>query len=88
MLQSVPICHGLLASVASNPGQYSATCHVVLVISRLNQSRSGPGRVTSLAHAHGHVLCHIPLPLRLDLDKYVLTVDTRPFLFGRGGAWV
>ena len=76
-----------LASIASNPGQYSATCRVVLVISRLDRSRSG-SYVT--ASARGHILRHMPLPLGLSLDNYAhaLTVDTRPFLFSGSRAWV
>ena len=76
-----------LARIASNPGQYSAICRVVLVISRLDRSRSG-SYVT--ASARGHIVRHMPLPLGLSLDNYAhaLTVDTRPFLFSGGRAWV
>ena len=76
-----------LARIASNPGQYSAICRVVLVISQFDRSRSG-SYVT--ASARGHIVRHMPLPLGLSLDNYAhaLTVDTRPFLFSGGRAWV
>ena len=65
-----------LATIASNPGQYS---RVVLVISRLD-----PLSIELVtASARGHILGHMPLPLGLSLDNYAhaQTVDTRPFLF-------
>ena len=68
-----------LATIASNPGQYSASCRVVLVISRLD-----PLSIKLVtASARGHILRHMPLPLGLSLDNYAhaQTVDTRPFLF-------
>ena len=69
-----------LARIASNPGQYSARCRVVLAISWLDRSRSG-SYVT--ASVRGHILRHMPLPLGLSLDNYAhaLTEDTRSFLF-------
>ena len=69
-----------LATIASNPGQYSASCRVVLVISRLD-----PLSIELVtASARGHILRHMPRPaLGLSLDNYAhaQTVDTRPFLF-------
>ena len=49
---------------------------------------SGDIRAHEHGLAHGHVLCCMPLPLRLGLDNYAcaLTVDTGPFCsqVGRG----